>query len=81
MFFARNMNYNIDKGKAWCVSKFSKPPAMSCTILSNSFFFTKFRVLKIIKNVKLPRVRVAVDAAAKVVESLENVQLLIIRMD
>lgn len=41
MFFARNMNYNIDKGKVWCVSKFSKPPVMSCTILSNSFFFYK----------------------------------------
>lgn len=39
MFFARNANYNIDEGKAWCVSKFSKTPAMSCAILSNSFFF------------------------------------------
>lgn len=41
MFFARNANYNIDEGKAWCVSKFSKTPAMSCAILSNSFFFYK----------------------------------------
>lgn len=80
MFFARNTNYNIDEGKAWCVCKFSKTPAMSCVILSNSFFFTKFRALKIVKNVELLRVRMAVDEAAKVVESLENVQLLVIRI-
>lgn len=67
MFFARNANYNIDEGKAWCVSKFSKTPAMSCAILSNSFFFTKFRVLKIVKNVELLRVSVAVDESRKIV--------------
>lgn len=68
MFFARNANYNIDEGKAWCVSKFSKTPAMSCAILSNSFFFfTKFRALKIVKNVELLRVSVAVDESRKIV--------------
>lgn len=78
MFFVRNTNYNIDEGKAWCVCKFSKPPAMSNPF--KQLFFTKFRALKIVKNVELLRVRVAVDEAAKVVESLENVQLLVIRI-